>query len=46
MRLFMRFDTGAQRYRWLTTHLFVARGRLLGAGRVECEVYRRDAAIT
>jgi uncharacterized protein DUF3237 len=40
MRLTMRFDAGAERYRWLNTSLFVARGRLLGTGRIEYEVYR------
>lgn len=40
MRLTIQFDTGAPRYRWLTTSLFVAAGRLLGAGHVEYAVYR------
>jgi hypothetical protein len=40
MRLTMRFDTGAQRYRWLNTSLFIAKGRLTGTGRVECQVFR------
>jgi hypothetical protein len=40
MRLMMNFDTGAARYRWLNTSLFVARGRLLGTGNIEYECYR------
>jgi hypothetical protein len=40
MRLMMRFDTGAPEYRWLNTSLFVARGRLMGTGRIEYEVFR------
>jgi hypothetical protein len=35
MRLTMRFDTGAEQYRWLNTALFVAKGRLLGTGNIE-----------
>ena len=40
MRLMMNFDTGAPRYRWLNTSLFVARGRLLGTGNIEYACYR------
>ena len=40
MRLTNRFDTGAERYRWLNTSLFVAKGRLLGTGNIEYTVYR------
>ena len=40
MRLALCFDTGAARYRWLTTSLFVAKGRLLGTGSIEYAVYR------
>jgi hypothetical protein len=40
MRLAMRFDAGAAKYRWLNTSLFVARGRLLGTGHIEYDVYR------
>jgi hypothetical protein len=40
MRLSIRFETGAPRYEWLNTSLFVARGRLLGTGHIEYEVYR------
>jgi hypothetical protein len=39
-RMSMRFETGAPRYAWLNTNLFVARGRLLGSGHIEYEVYR------
>jgi hypothetical protein len=31
---------GAERYRWLNTSLFVAKGRLLGTGSFEYAVYR------
>jgi hypothetical protein len=30
----------AERYRWLNTSLFVAKGRLLGTGSIEYAVYR------
>jgi Protein of unknown function (DUF3237) len=40
MRLMMRFDTGAKRYEWLNTSLFVAKGRLLGRGHIEYAVHR------
>ena len=40
MRLAIQFDTGAPRYRWLTTSLFVAAGRLLGTGYIEYAVHR------
>jgi Protein of unknown function (DUF3237) len=40
MRLALTFDTGAARYQWLTTSLFVAKGRLLGTGSIEYAVYR------
>lgn len=40
MRLTIRFDTGAEKYHWLNTHLFVAAGRLLGAGQIEYTVHR------
>jgi hypothetical protein len=36
MRLSIRFDTGAPRYRWLTTSLFVAAGRLPGTSSTPC----------
>jgi hypothetical protein len=40
MRLMMCFDAGAERYRWLNTSLFVAKGRLLGTGHIEYAVAR------
>ena len=40
MRLAVRFETGAQQYLWLNTNLYIAKGRLLGAGHIEYEVYR------
>lgn len=42
MRLALHFETGAREYRWLTRHLFVAAGRLLGTGRIEYAVHRID----
>jgi hypothetical protein len=36
----LTFSTEAERYAWLTQSLFVARGRILGTGRVEYEVFR------
>jgi hypothetical protein len=38
MRLMIHFDTGAERYRWLNSSLFVAKGRLLGTGHIEYTV--------
>ena len=35
-----RFETGDDRYRWLTTSLFAARGRLRAGGGVEYQVFR------
>lgn len=40
MRMALAFDTAAERYAWLTQSLFVARGRLLGAKKLEYDVYR------
>jgi len=40
MRLYIEFQTGAERYRWLNTSLFVAAGRLRGTGQIEYAVYR------
>jgi hypothetical protein len=42
LRVAIRFETGAERYRWLNQRLFVAAGRLLGTGRIEYQVYRVD----
>lgn len=40
MRMVVTFDTGAERYAWLTRSLFLARGRLLGTSELEYEIYR------
>jgi hypothetical protein len=40
MRMIFRFDTGAEKYSWLNTNLFIARGRLIGAAELEYEIYR------
>jgi Protein of unknown function (DUF3237) len=40
MRLVMRFDIGAEHFRWLNTSLFIAKGRLIRTGSVEYEVFR------
>lgn len=40
LRMHLTFDTGHPSYKWLTQSLFVARGRLLGTGRLFYEVYR------
>jgi hypothetical protein len=40
MRFAVRFETGAEKYRWLNESLFVARGHLLGTTELEYEIYR------
>jgi hypothetical protein len=40
MRMIFHFDTGAQKYAWLNTNLFIARGRLVGGGELEYEIFR------
>ena len=40
MRMAMWFDTANPRYDWLVHHLFLARGRLLGAHTLEYDVFR------
>ena len=40
MRMTMRFDTGAKKYRWLNESLFVAEGRLAGEKEIEYRIYR------
>ncbi|MEN3280824.1 MAG: hypothetical protein V7607_1964 [Solirubrobacteraceae bacterium] len=40
MRMVLRFETGDDRYAWLTRSIFVAQGRILGTGRVEYAVFR------
>lgn len=42
LRQFMRFDTGADRYLWLTQNLYLAEGRLAGASEIEYQIYRLD----
>jgi hypothetical protein len=39
MRLSIRFETAAPQYAWLNTSLFIARGRLLGTGHIEYQVF-------
>jgi hypothetical protein len=40
MRLSLTFETGAERYQFLNTSLFVAAGRLLGTSHIEYAVFR------
>jgi Protein of unknown function (DUF3237) len=40
MRLMLRFEAGGERYKWLNTSLFVAKGRLIGTGQIEYAVMR------
>jgi len=40
MRMFMTFDTGAERYAWLNQHLFIAEGRLAGPSEIEYAIYQ------
>jgi hypothetical protein len=40
MRMAMRFDTGAEKYRWLNESLFVAEGRFAGPNEIEYRIYR------
>jgi hypothetical protein len=42
MRLALDFQTGDERYSWLNQHIFIARGRLEGTGRIEYAVFRVD----
>lgn len=42
MRMVPRFDTGAARYSWLTSNLFVGAGRLSGPRAIEYAIYRLD----
>ncbi|MGH3430340.1 MAG: DUF3237 domain-containing protein [Mycobacteriales bacterium] len=42
MRMVANFDTGAQRYSWLTQSLFVGKGRLAGRRKIEYLIYRID----
>jgi Protein of unknown function (DUF3237) len=36
----MRFDTGAEKYRWLNESLFVAEGRLAAPKQIEYRIHR------
>lgn len=40
MRMFMTFDTGAEKYAWLNQSLFIAEGRLISASELEYQIYR------
>jgi len=40
MRMSLVFDTTSPRYAWLRENLFLARGRLLAAKKIEYDVYR------
>jgi len=40
MRMLMWFDTASPDYAWLRHHVFLARGRLLGATMIEYDVYQ------
>lgn len=42
MRMIAQFDTGDQRYSWLTSSLFVGEGRVAGDHRIEYAIYRLD----
>lgn len=40
MRMTMRFEAGAEKYRWLNESLFIAEGRLAGPNKIEYRIYR------
>jgi Protein of unknown function (DUF3237) len=40
MRMIFSFNTGAEKYLWLNTSLFIAAAARVGAGQVEYEIYR------
>jgi hypothetical protein len=42
MRMVAQFDTGDERYPWLTSSLVLAEGRLAGDHQIEYEIYRVD----
>jgi hypothetical protein len=42
MRIVAQFDTGADRYAWLTSSLFLGEGRVAGGRRIEYSIYRLD----
>lgn len=40
LRQVMTFETGSEKYRWMTQELFIAEGRLSGAAQIEYRIYR------
>ncbi len=40
MRFATRFETGAERYRWLNESLFLMEGHILGTNELEYRIYR------
>lgn len=40
LRQFMRFDTGVEKYAWLTQNLYLAEGRLAGSAEIEYQIYK------
>jgi hypothetical protein len=40
LRQVMRFDTGSERYAWLTQDIFIAEGRLAGPAQLQYRIYR------
>jgi hypothetical protein len=42
MRMVAQFDTGDERYSWLTRSLFIGEGRVAGHHRIEYVIHRLD----
>ncbi len=42
MRMVAQFDTGEQRYSWLTSSLFIGEGRIAGDHQIEYSIHRVD----
>jgi hypothetical protein len=42
MRMVAQFDTGEQRYSWLTSSLFIGEGRIAGDHQIEYRIHRVD----
>ncbi|WP_308465673.1 DUF3237 domain-containing protein [Rathayibacter soli] len=42
MRMVAQFDTGDERYAWLTQSLFIGAGRVAGDHQIEYQIYRLD----
>lgn len=40
MRMTMKFDTGAEKYKWLNHHLYIAEGKLHGKNEIEYKIYQ------